>query len=203
MEEITNGIFLEYIEKIKKENTPENLDKDEKYEVKITSVNKGVMFIEVVNVCIIPKVDEYEKHILEITVSKYNLANNKGELKETYPFINIKESIEIDTVEYYHDHGISFFNNIHDSVEDAIDDNLYSYLSDVILESAKFKSKLDTTINDKDIIRREMISGFLDDNIWNKTYKEERKDTFTNISMKIFMSIFNTSGILYNESKMK
>ena len=34
MEEITKEIFLNYIEKIKKENTPDNLDQNEKYIVK-------------------------------------------------------------------------------------------------------------------------------------------------------------------------
>ena len=203
MEEITNDMFLEYIEKIKKENTPDNLDQDEKYIVKITSVKKGVMFLEVTVVCIIPKVENYNKPIVEIAVSKKNIMYEKEIFKDTYPFISVKESIDIDSVEYHHDHGISFFNNIINVVEDILDDDLYCYLSNVILDSAKSKSKLDATETDKDIIRSQMISGFLDDNIWYKTYEEKRKDIFTNMSMKIFIPIFNTSGILYNESNLK
>lgn len=203
MEEITNGIFSEYIEKIKKENIPENLDENEKYIVKIVNITKGVSLLEVTDVCIIPKMEDYNKPILEITVSKKNIIYEKGIFKDTYPFISVKESIDIDSVEYYHDHGISLFNNVNHVVEDILDDDLYRYLSDVILESAKGKNKLDPTETDKEIIKREMIYGFLDDNIWNKTYKEKRKDIFTNISMKLFMPIFNISGILHNESNLK
>ena len=203
MEEISNDIFSEYIDKIKKENAPENLDKDEKYIVKITSVKKGVMFLEVTDICIIPKVEKYNKPILEMVVSKKNVMYEKGILKDTYPFISVKESIDIDSVEYYHDHGISFFDNINHIVEDLLDDDLYCYLSDVILDSTKAKNKLDATVVDEDDIRREMIYVFLDDNIWNKTYEEKRKDIFTNMSMSMFIPIFKTSGILYNESNLK
>lgn len=203
MEEITNDMFLEYIEKIKKENTLDNLDQDEKYIVKITSVNKGVMFLEVTDVCIIPKVEMYNKPILEIAVSKKNVMCEKEIFKDTYPFINVKESIDIDSVEYYHDHGISFFDNIDHTVEDTLDNDLYCYLSDVILESAKDKNKLDSSVTDEDVIKSRMISGFLDDNIWKKTYEEKRKDVFTKMSMSTFIPIFNTCGVLSNESNLK
>ena len=203
MEEITKQIFSNYIEKIKKENTIDNLDQEEKHIVKITSIKKGVMIIEVVDICIIPKIEEYGKHILEISLSSHSVESIKGKFKNTYPFINVKESIDISTIEYYHNHGISFFDNIHYIVEDIIDDDLYCYLSDVILDSAKTYIKLSNNVVNKDMIKKELISGFLNDNIWNEVYKGERKDIFTNMSLKTFYSKFNIFGTLYNESKMK
>nr|DAX81552.1 MAG TPA: hypothetical protein [Caudoviricetes sp.] len=203
MEEITKELFSNYIEKVKKENTPDNLDQEENHIIKITSIEKGVMFIEVTDICIIPKAEEYGKHILEISVSRYNVESIKGKFKNTYPFINIKESIDISSVEYYHDHGISFFDNIHYIVEDIIDDDLYCYLSDSILESAKSYIKLSNNIVNKDMIKKELISGFLNDDIWNSTYNEKKHDVFTNMSLKTFYSKFNTFGTLYRESKIK
>lgn len=203
MEEITKEIFLEYIENIKKDNTPDNLDQEENHIVKITSINKGVMFIKVTDICIIPKVEEYGKHILEISVSRYNVESIKGKFKNTYPFINVKESIDISTVEYHHNHGISFFDNIHYIVEDTIEDDLYCYLSDAILESAKTYIKLSNNVINKDMIKKELISGFLVDDIWNTSYDEKKHDVFTNMSMKTFYSKFNTFGKLYRESKIK
>ena len=205
MEEITKEIFLNYIEKIKKENTPDNLDQNEKYIVKITSVNKGVMFLGVTDICIIPKMEKHNKPILEIAVSKKNVIYEKGIFKDTYPFINVKESIDIVLVEYHHDHGISLFNNIDHIIEDILedDDDLYCYLSNVMLESSKDKNKLDSSVTNEDVIKSRMISGFLDDNIWKKTYEEKRKDVFTKMSMSTFITIFNTCGVLSNESNLK
>ena len=203
MEEITKEIFSNYIEKVKKENTPDNLDQEENHIIKITSIEKGVMFIEVTDICIIPKAEEYGKHILEISVSSYNVESIKGKFKNTYPFINVKESVDMSSVEYYHDHYISFFDNIHYIVEDIIDDDLYCYLSDSILESAKSYIKLSNNVINKDVIKKELISGFLNDDIWNSTYNEKKHDVFTNMSLKTFYSKFNTFGTLHRESKIK
>ena len=203
MEEITKEIFSEYIEKIKKENTPDNLDQEENHILRITSIKQGVTFIEFTDVCMIPKVEEYGKHILEISVSSYNIESVKGKFKNTYPFINVKESVDISSVEYYHERGISFFNNIHYIVEDLIDDDLYSYISDAILESGKLYMKLSNNVVNKDVIKKEMISGFLNDDIWNNTYNEKDPEVFTNMSLKTFYNKFNTFGKLYRESNLK
>lgn len=203
MEEITKEIFLNYIEKIKKENIPDNLDQEENHILRITSIKQGVAFIEFTDVCMIPKVEEYGKHILEISVSSYNIESVKGKFKNTYPFINVKESVDISSVEYYHEHGISFFNNIHYIVEDLIDDDLYSYISDAILESGKLYMKLSNNVVNKDVIKKEMISGFLNDDIWNNTYNEKDPEVFTNMSLKTFYNKFNTFGKLYRESNLK
>ena len=203
MEEITKEIFLNYIEKIKKENIPDNLDQEENHILRITSIKQGVAFIEFTDVCMIPKVEEYGKHILEISVSSYNIESVKGKFKNTYPFINVKESVDISSVKYYHEHGISFFNNIHYIVEDLIDDDLYSYISDAILESGKLYMKLSNNVVNKDVIKKEMISGFLNDDIWNNTYNEKDPEVFTNMSLKTFYNKFNTFGKLYRESNLK
>ena len=203
MEEITKEIFLNYIEKIKKENIPDNLDQEENHILRITSIKQGVAFIEFTDVCMIPKVEEYGKHILEISVSSYNIESVKGKFKNTYPFINVKESVDISSVEYYHEHGISFFNNIHYIVEDLIDYDLYSYISDAILESGKLYMKLSNNVVNKDVIKKEMISGFLNDDIWNNTYNEKDPEVFTNMSLKTFYNKFNTFGKLYRESNLK